>query len=322
MINSKSAVWDDLLEQHINFEHEQVHVLTALYGLACCGDGSPAHIEIAKILELMKSSTLILDDFLDKAAMRNGIPSIYHAKGAETAVLTAEIIKSTANIRLYQLLQDFPSEIAWQAMCVYEETYRTICIGQLEDEQLEQDLLSKDYPTQEDCIRTITHTSAVFIQLPLIMGAILTQKEKKTISRFCEFGINIGLAYQIRDDLLDVLAPTALSGKPENGDLRNKKKKLPVICLRDHLSGNDLEYLLDIYNSSGELADEQILWIKNAMNQYDVINECKSKIHKLCQKALRSLTDLNLDEEYFIQFESVANLLTDFDNIDQNAKPF
>lgn len=224
MTNSEFDIWEGFLEGHINFKHEQVNILTALYGLACFDNDNPEHIEIAKILELMKSSTLILDDFLDKATIRNGIPSIYHAKGAETAVLTAQIIKSTANIRLCQLLQYFPPKIAWQAMCVYEETYRTICIGQLEDDLLEQGFLAYNHPTQEDCIRTITHTTAIFIQLPLIMGAILTQKDQKTINRFCEFGINIGLAYQIRDDLLDLLAPTALSGKPENGDLRNKKR--------------------------------------------------------------------------------------------------
>lgn len=58
------------------------------------------------------------------------------------------------------------------------------------------------------------------------------------------------------------------------------------------------------------------------MNQNSVINECKIKIHQLCQKALGSLTELHLDEEYFIQFESIANLLTDFGHIDQDAKFF
>ncbi|MDC9723299.1 MAG: polyprenyl synthetase family protein [Urechidicola sp.] len=315
MQNNLIRILNDLIEENINFKHEEINILTTLYGISCGNDKDKIHIEIAKVLELMKSSALILDDFLDKADIRNGVPSIFSSYGSENAVLVAEIIKSTATIKLNQLLQNFDSDIAWKTMCIYEETYRTICFGQLEEEELLKSQLTKTFPTKEKCISTIVHTTATFIQLPLIIGSLLSKKNSNIVRAFANFGLNIGIAYQIRDDLLDILASTKLTGKPENGDLIYKKKKIPIIYLRDRLDGKDLKSLLTIYNSKEQLNDDNIAWIKYLMNEHNVVFECQERVNNYCEKALNSLTELSLDDQYFSQFKSVANLLTNFDNI-------
>ena len=223
---------DDLQARHLAFEKEQVHLLTVLYGIVTGRSDSPAHLAVAKCLELMKSSTLILDDFLDKSTERHGTRSLFAELGPEEAVLTAELLKSSASIALALALDGVPnvsSATRQNCLMLFEDTYRTVCLGQLEDMRLAKHMLIDWRPSEQDYWSMIHKTTAVFIQLPLLIGSALMGLEQGVTGALYDYGLNLGLAYQVRDDVLDVLGDGSASGKPRGGDIREKKARLPLI---------------------------------------------------------------------------------------------
>lgn len=211
-----------LRPEHFNYEGESTHALAVLYGILCPKDNMDMHYEIAKNLELLKSSILIVDDILDKSFMRNGIKCLYREIGVEPAILIAEILKSQAVLKISKAVAQISPGYLSRVIELLEDTYITICQGQLEDLAFESIPIS-EVSTQNYC-RMIEHTSAHFIALPGTIGAILAKREEEDIKRIVKFGINIGLAYQIRDDILDIVGDQEYFGKATMTDIKSKKK--------------------------------------------------------------------------------------------------
>lgn len=310
-MNVKTGLLDELLEEHLTFESEQVHVLTALYGVGCGNDASMLHLRVAKSLELMKASTLILDDFLDKADTRNGLPSIYAKRGAEHAVLIGEILHSTSLIELCAAVQESRKDVLANALSLFEQTYRTINLGQIEDTNLERRPFERKSPGEEEYFQMIRHTSAIFIQLPLLLGGLLSQRPPSILSALGQYGIKIGLAYQVRDDVLDVMASSKLTGKPIAGDIRNRKKRLPVLRLRDLCDDKDWALLSTEFNRERDLTDYEVDSILKLIQKYRAAETCMETVQQLCSEGIAAL-DGHLKDEEVSQLTVIAGLLTDF----------
>jgi len=307
----RAFFWDSLIEEHLHYEVEQVHVLTALYGVACGNLTSAHHLNVAKSLELLKAGTLIVDDFLDQAPMRNGLPSVYSQKGPEAAVMIGEVFHSTALIEFCRAVEAIKPEVTGQAVCLFEETYRAVCLGQLEDRELQEKVLTHDAPTEADYFTMIKHTSAVFIQAPLLLAAILVGRPAEIVDALAKYGLKIGLAYQVRDDILDVVATPQLTGKPRAGDIRNRKKRLPLLRLRDACSDGEREHLLSLLNKKGTLDEVAVAEVIGMMEKHGSVESCKVTTANLCTEALAAVRG-KLPGEELAQLETIAGLLTDF----------
>ena len=311
----KELFRDSLLEEHINFEKERIHVLTALFG-ATCQKENKILIEMSKSIELMKAATLIIDDFLDKADKRNGIPSIFYEKGPEEAVLIGEILKSCS-------LQDFMVNIErldlstkrkFECIKLFEQVYKTVCIGQLEDMILEKKNLEKDFVTVEDFFSMIRKTSAVFIQFPVILGSFIGNFSEKEKENLKEFGIKIGLAYQLRDDVLDVLGDQDYIGKFVGGDIREKKKRILLLLALKNCSDEERKKLIRIYSPEHLITDEDVCEVIKIFNKTKAISKCISLVEKYCQEAILHLEVIK-NKEVRQQLKDIAWLLTRFEDL-------
>ena len=307
---------DNLLEEHITFEKEQVHVLTALYG-AVCQSIDKKHIEISKSIELMKAATLIIDDFLDKAPKRNGIPSIYFEKGAEEAVLIGEILKSLSLIEFIkhvEKLEDVSSGIKFKAIKLFEWTYKEVCLGQLKDMELERKEIGKHKITEEDYLDMIKKTSAIFIQFPVVLGALFSNFNEQEITCLKDFGIKIGLAYQLRDDVLDIIGDQDYLGKLYAGDIRERKKRILLIYSLKNGLNEDKERLQTIYNKKEEVSDEEVKEVIEIFKRTGAIDYCISLIDNYCKKAIDNLSYIK-NSKIVTQLKDIAFLLTRFDDV-------
>jgi len=313
-------IWDDVLSNQMHFESEQVHVLTALYG-AGVGNSSDIdeHLLIAKSIELMKASTLILDDFLDKSETRNGLPSVFSARGAEQTVLIAEIMRSTALIEFCKAANKVKHEDFVKAVCIFEEAYKTICFGQLEDIKLEASPFSFDAPTEDDYFKMIHNTSGVFIQLPLLIGAFFSGYSRSELKTFAEYGIKLGLAYQVRDDIIDIVADPNITGKPVAGDIRYGKKRLPILRLRNVCSEEERKCLFEFINGKKPLPEKHVQEIIDIIIKYRIIPSCMTTVTQLCNEALSAIKNIP-DQRMHDQLIDIAMLLTDFDCIPENVR--
>lgn len=278
---------DDILISHLNFEGEQVHLLTSLYGILVGDEAYEDNLLIAKSFELMKASTLILDDFLDKSPLRNGIPSLYLKLGSEEAVLVAEILKSSSTITFSQALKriKISNTDLVKSIIVYEDAYRAICLGQLEEiRSLKKYFEIGKIITENEYLSIIEKTTANFIQLPLVIGSIVRKENTKNADLLREYGLNIGLAYQIRDDILDLVGDVKITGKPRGGDIKEKKMRLPIIHFLMCCNSNDIEEFKRIY-SKDDIDQVDINVVVGLLLKTNSFNYCLDKLNFFCEKA-------------------------------------
>jgi geranylgeranyl pyrophosphate synthase len=302
---------DDVLLRHLTYEGEQFHLLTTLYGIAVLNNSHEYHLKIAKCIELMKASTLIMDDFLDKSPLRNGIPSLYSKLGAEEAVLIAELLKSSAMIAFCEVLTEVPKltcEDKHKCILLFEDTYRTVCLGQLEELRAIKKYLKFRSPIREkEYWQIIEKTTASFIQLPLNVGSIVSRFDVLTENALQKYGLNIGLAYQVRDDVIDLIGEPEITGKPLGGDIRERKLRLPVIrCFRNGCR-TEISTLKKIYMKN-QITNRDIKAVIEILNSTGSIRYCLAKVNDLCTKAVESLSSIH-DNTMRKQLENVANLL-------------
>jgi geranylgeranyl pyrophosphate synthase len=305
-----SAV-DELLAQHITYEREHIHLLTTLYGVVAPSDSLESHLRIAKCLELMKASTLVLDDFLDKSPSRNGIPSLYQKFGAEEAVLLAELLKSSSTIALLQALPEVPGLSGTdrdRCLLLFEDTYRTVCLGQLEEIRMVRGCLKTWSVNEKEYWGVIEKTTAAFIKLPLLLGAVTRHFDESLTDILCGYGLNIGLAYQVRDDVLDIMGEPQLTGKPLGGDIRERKIRLPMIhCLR-HGKPSSVRALKQVYEKN-HVSDKDIHSIIEVLISTGSVEYCMDKIRDLCLKAVEHLSSIQ-NGTVVKQLEDIAALVT------------
>lgn len=304
-----------LFNKHISFENEQVHVLTTLYGITCPKTEREIHLEIAKSLELMKAATLIIDDFLDHSEERNGLPSIYAQHGPEEAVLIGEILKTSAFLAFQdnvRKLESVSSHTKNEAIKLFEETYRTICCGQLEDLRLQAEPVNDKSLAEKRFMEMIKQTSAAFIQFPVILGALLSRLPAPQIKALGSYGLNLGLAYQIRDDVIDLIGDPNLTGKPYAGDLREKKKRLPLVYGWKVASESERRQIMTTFSKSSPLKEVDVVKLAKLLEKLGAVENCMKKAKRYCNKAIRSL-DVVANARIRNQLEDVAYLLATFE---------
>jgi len=287
---------DELIAEQLSFEKEQIHLITTLYGVLMPRKTSKHHLELAKCFELMKSSTLIMDDFLDKSPIRNGIPSLLSRFGEEQTVLIAELLKSSASIAAIQALEKLPeidSKTRIKCMLVFEDTYRTVCLGQLEDIRVTKDVDKWSF-TEKGYYGMIQKTTASFIQLPLIIGSIINGFNKPTYNLLNNYGLNIGMAYQIKDDVVDLISDTVSMGKLVGGDIKEKKVRLPIIHALRFGSAKQVDKIKIVY-SKKDVTENDIKDVISVLNEIGSIQYSKRKAKYYCLKAINSVKQLKID---------------------------
>lgn len=305
----KSLV-DEILVQHLVNERERLHLLTTLYGIVAPHEPLKCHLKIAKCMELMKASTLIVDDFLDKSPVRNGLPSLYSKLGSEEAVLLAEILKSSATIAFSQVLAKTPNlnEVdRYKCLLLFEDTYRTVCLGQLEEIKLTKEQMKYWSIKETEYWQMINKTTAVFIQLPLLLGAIVSHFDEPTESALRSYGLNIGLAYQVRDDILDLIGDPSITGKPFAGDIKEKKMRLAIIYFLHKGGKKEVNIIKKIYKKN-QITQKDVRVVIEILTKTGSINYCLGKIKKLCTRAIKALSSIQ-NKTMVEQLQDVADLL-------------
>ena len=176
-------------------------------------------------LEVFHNFTLLHDDLMDKADKRRGKATVHKLWNDNAAVLSGDAMQIVA----YQLIGESPSELLKESLDLFTITALEICGGQQYDMEFENrmDVTEKDY------IEMIRLKTAVLIACALKMGAIFGHASEADKEHLYQCGINIGLAFQLQDDLLDVYGNSSVFGKNIGGDiLCNKKTFLLINALK------------------------------------------------------------------------------------------
>ena len=181
-------------------------------------DIRPEHIGLAAVVELVHQASLLHDDVIDKAQLRRGQASVNALWGNTAAVLLGDFLLS----RAFKLGASSRFDDVVQMLC---QTAEMLCVG-----ELKQNLLKGSWSlTEEDYLQIIEAKTAVLFRCSCQLGAMASGASPQQVEALGEFGFQYGMAFQIADDLRDILSTETHEGKTLGTDLLQKKLTLPVI---------------------------------------------------------------------------------------------
>lgn len=235
----------------------------------------PTH-HMALGVELLHTASLLHDDVVDGSETRRGEAALFTRVGNALSVLVGDYLfaqsaaqcVATADLRVIGL---------------FAETLASMCQGQIEEASRERG--AHLLLTEEEYFQTIYGKTASLFILACQGGAILSRAKEETVQAMREFGLNLGLAFQIVDDILDFAGDEKTLGKPVGNDLRQGIVTLPLIYFREE-SGNG--FASSILGPNGELVAD-VDQLVQMVRQSSAIERCYSKARDLADKALDAL---------------------------------
>jgi geranylgeranyl diphosphate synthase type II len=201
----------------------------------------------ALALEIFHGFTLIHDDIMDQAELRRGQQTVYRKWNDNIAILSGDVM----SIMAYQLLANCPGDVLPQVLALFSKTAAQVCEGQQYDMNFE----NIPYITMEDYISMISLKTAVLIACSAKMGALIAGADEKISQALYDFAFNLGIAFQIQDDLFDTFGQGNVFGKKIGGDILNNKKTWLLVesfKVADNAQKQQLNAIMALTEEQGE----------------------------------------------------------------------
>ncbi|MFQ5800588.1 MAG: polyprenyl synthetase family protein [Candidatus Hydrothermarchaeales archaeon] len=258
----------------------------------------------AAAIELIHNFSLIHDDIEDRDEERRHRSTVWKLWGDAQAINVGDGMHVLANLAALRLRKKnvTDSKIV-NVLQILNETVITLCGGQYLDISFEErmDVTSKEY------LDMIHRKTAALIESSVLVGAILATEDKKVIKNIRKFGRDIGMAFQIRDDIIGTWGEPKHTGKPKGSDIENKKKTLPVIYTFENCSGEEKKKLKEVYGKE-ELSKKDVDFVIDLMEEKGAYNYAIETAVDYERCALTALKRLKLNGEA----EGKIMALTDF----------
>ncbi|MDH8701056.1 geranylgeranyl diphosphate synthase type II [Dysgonomonadaceae bacterium PH5-43] len=245
-------------------------------------------LDAALAWEIYHNFTLMHDDLMDNADVRRGEPSVHKKWNDNTAILSGDAMFLLA----FKFISKYRGDVLPELLDLFNKTTQEIFEGQEYDMQFEDrlDVVEDEY------IKMIRLKTAVMIASCLKTGAIIANASEEDQNSLYEFGINLGLAFQIQDDILDTYGDQAVFGKNIGGDiLCNKKTYLLVSALNTNNKALKKELLqwLEINDNP----KEKIKAVTSIYDKLNVIDIARSKMEEFYAKSIWELNKVNVDDD-------------------------
>lgn len=238
----------------------------------------------AMALEVFHNFTLLHDDVMDKAEVRRGRPTVHIQWNENTAILSGDQMM----IEAYKLLAEVPESKLHKVLRRFNEMATEICEGQ----QYDVDFESQEHVTIEEYLKMIRLKTSVLLATALQIGSYLAGANEAQQEALYQFGINVGLAFQIQDDILDVWGDPKTFGKAVGGDISCNKKTYVYLTAQQLADDELTEELHQWYGSVLDDNTEKIAAVKGIFEQLNVRAACEAVVEDYTQKALLILDTL------------------------------
>jgi geranylgeranyl diphosphate synthase type I len=224
-------------------------ILPRLVGEAT-GSAHEGHYTLGSSIEIIHNFTLVHDDIMDQDPIRRGLNAVHVEYDDATAINAGDAMLAVG----FEILADSdeisPENLKFLVQSI-GEMVRRVAEGQQEDFDFEQ----RDYVSEEEYIAMIAGKTSAMFETCAETGAKLAGAESETVENMAEWGLKLGLCFQLMDDLIDITGDTETLGKPAGSDVVQGKKTLIAIHALD--SGNDLPAFSKVYGK-GECTDEDL----------------------------------------------------------------
>ena len=242
-------------------------------------------MEAALSIEMFHNFTLIHDDIMDSADLRRGKETVHKKWDLNTGILSGDALMIQSN----QRLEYYEGKTFKELISLYNKTALEVCEGQ----QLDMDFETMQQVDLDEYLKMISYKTAVLVGASLKMGAIICGASLEDQNRIYNFGLNLGIAFQLQDDYLDTFGAQDF-GKKIGGDIVESKKTFLYIKVLELADSKDQEHVLNLYGNAYD-EDKKISEVKSIFLKYGVAELLLSEIEKFTIKALADIDALSLD---------------------------
>lgn len=270
--------------------------------LACCaalGADYRQATRQAMGIEMFHNFTLLHDDVMDRADMRRGKPTVHRRWNESTAILSGDAMLTMAT----QLVADCDDSQLRPILDLFNRTAIEVYEGQ----QYDMDFESRTDVTVDEYIAMIRLKTSVLLGCACRLGAIVAGASDRQAGALYDFGLNLGLAFQLQDDWLDTYGDPAVFGKKIGGDILNAKKTFLLITALDRLDATGRGQLLGILDDKSIASDEKIRRVTAIYDSTGAAAQCRAKVGRYGRLAIDALADAGLSDEWMKFFVTLVD---------------
>lgn len=249
-------------------------------------------------LEMFHNFTLIHDDIMDKAPIRRGVETVYKKWNDNVAILSGDTLFAMA----YDHLMGYQKEQLKDLIRLLNQTAIGVCEGQ----QLDMDFETQEHVSIDEYIEMIRLKTAILISACLKAGAITACASPENQEKIYQYGENIGLAFQLMDDLLDVFGDISLFGKTNGGDIRENKKTFLYLKSLELAQGEDLKSLQYYFSHTDFDVVEKFEAVKLLFKKLKIQEVTETLMNAYFSKAQKILESIDIPVERKAQLISLT----------------
>lgn len=260
--------------------------------LLCCdasGGDVQGALPAAAAIEMFHNFTLLHDDIMDNAAVRRGKPSVYARWGDNVAILSGDAMM----IYAYKLLEQLPADRLPRVLKTFTAMALQVCEGQ----QCDMDFESRSKVAVVEYMNMIELKTSVLLAGAASIGAMLGEASESDCRSIYRFAIELGLAFQLQDDMLDSYGTEAELGKKIGGDILEGKKTCLMLHAMSRANEADRETLRHTYCDETLTPEEKIARVKAVYDKYEEPRTINQQISLRFERAISILDSLEIPRE-------------------------
>ncbi len=284
---------------------KRIRPIMVLMACEMFGGDLKTAIKPALAIEFFHNFTLIHDDIMDEAPLRRNKPTIHTLHGINVGILSGDGLM----LKAYKFFEDLEPEIFKACIRIFTHTGLLLCEGQQYDINFE----TQENVTFEDYIRMITYKTGVLSASSFEIGALIAQADFKDAKAIFNFGKNIGIAFQIMDDYLDVFGDQASFGKKHAGDIYENKKTVLYLLARENATDEERKELDFWYSKKTDNVDK-VYGVEKIFKRTKADEKALRLIEKYSEIGQSYLNKISIPDEKKKPLVELANFLLKRDN--------
>jgi len=263
-------------------------------------------ISPAMAIETFHNFTLMHDDIMDKAPLRRGQPTV-HAKWSESvAILAGDVMF----VEAFKLMIQVDAHILPKVLSVFNDTAVGVCEGQ----QIDMNFETASKVTIADYLEMIRLKTAVLLGGALKIGALIGNANIADADKLYDFGLNLGIAFQLQDDILDVYGDPEKFGKQVGGDIISNKKTFLLIKALELADAQTLSELNSYLENHTISPSEKVIAVTAIFNKLNIKTIAEAQMMKYAETSLKALNDIKVKEDRKLILKDFAERLIEREN--------
>lgn len=266
-------------------------------------DDWKAHVRPALAVEVFHNFTLMHDDIMDAAPLRRGKPTVHEKWNANTAILSGDVMLVAA----YELLTDVNDTCFKQVIKRFNRTAAEVCEGQ----QLDMNFAFLDTVSEEQYIEMIRLKTSVLVGFAMELGGLVACAPTEVIDQLYEIGVNIGLGFQLKDDVLDVYGDPEKFGKQVGGDIIENKKTWLMLRAQQLAKGTLEEEILSYWltQTAPAKSEQKVEAVTQLFTRLGIKELALTKVAAYFDHAFELIEKLPVEENRKKPLKDLAHLL-------------